>query len=113
MVRRALPQDIPGMLELRERVLDAPWRREILTEPSAEDLDENNIVVVAVRKNGKVVGTGRFDHIGDGIYNGRRVATDPELQGLGIGRKVMNLLEQTATELGGRQVTLDARAVDP
>lgn len=111
VVRPLEETDIPGVLDLRYRVLDEPKGMPRKTDPGKHDLDPTSINIAAFAGE-RVVSTVRFDQYGDLVDNTmlvRRMATDPECQGQGIGRQVMERGEAEAANRGIQRIILHAR----
>ena len=96
---------------LRWRILRAPWG-----EPEGSEVDdiEDQCFHITAMHNGSTVGVGRLQC--NSIYEAqiRYMAVDSEYEGNGIGRMIVNALEQEALSRNIRTVVLDARepAVD-
>jgi ribosomal protein S18 acetylase RimI-like enzyme len=93
-------------LQLRYRVLRAPHGMPKGTE--TDNHEAGAIHVVAI-EGGRVIGTGRGNNLGKGIYQVRFMATDPDQRSRGVGRGVLQKIEELAQAEGGRAIELNAR----
>jgi N-acetylglutamate synthase-like GNAT family acetyltransferase len=94
--------------DLRFRVLREPWEQlkgsEILT-----DEDQSDHAMVVDSESGKIVGVARMQTNSPTQGQVRCVAVSPEVQGRGVGKMLMNYLENLAQEKGFIEIVLDAR----
>ena len=94
--------------DLRFTVLREPWGQlkgsEVLT-----DEDQSDHAMVVDSENGKIVGVARMQMNSPTQGQVRCVAVSPEVQGRGVGKLLMNYLEQIAQEKGYEEIILDAR----
>jgi ribosomal protein S18 acetylase RimI-like enzyme len=94
--------------DLRFRVLREPWGQlkgsEILT-----DEDQSDHAMVVDSESGKIVGVARMQTNSPTQGQVRCVAVSPEVQGRGVGKMLMNYLENLAQEKGFNEIVLDAR----
>ena len=96
-----------GSLELRWRVLRAPWG-----QPRGSELDELEDVShqrVAINSAGVVVGTARLHEADPGTGQIRYMAVDPAWERRGVGRALVEALEAEARLRGLRTMILEAR----
>ena len=100
---------MPAVLRLRYEVLDKTVGLPEKTEVS--NMDKNPATIhMAAFDSGTVVSTVRFDQYPDEeTYLVRRMATQPDRQGEGIGTVVFRAAEQLAIKNGARKVMLHAR----
>jgi N-acetylglutamate synthase-like GNAT family acetyltransferase len=92
--------------DLRWRILRAPWNQPKGSEK--DELEGNSIHIIAIIE-GEIVGCGRihFNSIDEAQI--RYMAVENELQGRGIGKLILNELEQKALEKGAKKIILNAR----
>jgi N-acetylglutamate synthase-like GNAT family acetyltransferase len=94
--------------DLRFKVLREPWGQlkgsEILT-----DEDQADHAMVVDSESGKIVGVARMQTNSSTQGQVRCVAVSPEVQGRGVGKMLMNYLENLAQEKGFNEIVLDAR----
>ena len=100
------PEEFKQYFSLRYRVLRAPWG-----EPEGSELDdiENRCYHLMVLANDEVVGVGRLQYNAGGEAQIRYMAVDKDYERNGIGRMIVNALEQEALKNNIRTVVLDAR----
>ena len=100
------PEEFKQYFSLRYRVLRAPWG-----EPEGSELDdiENRCYHMMVLANDEVVGVGRLQYNAGGEAQIRYMAVDKDYERNGIGRMIVNALEQEALKNNIRTVVLDAR----
>jgi ribosomal protein S18 acetylase RimI-like enzyme len=108
-VRTPADHEFAGVLELRYQVLDQPKDLPRKGVPGSADLHPEAIHVAAFSGT-QVVGTVRLDpHPDTSEYLVRSMATLPELQGRGIGARVLRLAESIAAENGAHRIVLHSR----
>jgi N-acetylglutamate synthase-like GNAT family acetyltransferase len=92
--------------DLRWRILRAPWNQPKGSEK--DELEGKSIHIIAINE-GEIVGCGRihFNSIDEAQI--RYMAVENELQGRGIGKLILNELEQKALEKGAKKIILNAR----
>jgi len=91
---------------LRFRMLRAPWGE---AEGSEVDDIEDECFHVMVLDNDKTIGVGRLQYNAVDEAQIRYMAVDKDYEGNGIGRMIVNALEQEAADNDIRTVVLDAR----
>ncbi|OGK12235.1 MAG: hypothetical protein A2W80_02300 [Candidatus Riflebacteria bacterium GWC2_50_8] len=91
---------------LRWSILRAPWG-----EPEGSERDErdNETEHCAVVSGDRVIGVGRLQMNSHDEAQIRYMAVAADFHGRGIGRKIVEYLEEKARELGAGRVILDAR----
>jgi predicted GNAT family N-acyltransferase len=92
--------------ELRWRLLRAPWG-----EPRGSEVDgiEDRCFHIMAMDNHKLVGVGRLQLNSDDEAQIRYMAVEKEYEGSGIGRVIVNALEQEAINRNINSIMLDAR----
>jgi len=102
------PAEYRACLRLRWELLRAPW-----AQPPGSEQDAHETRAwhrLAVSDQGKAIGCGRL-HSEDGETGRiRYMAVLPEWRGQGVGRALLESLEQAARAAGMRRIRLDARA---
>ncbi len=93
-------------LELRWRILRAPWGQPRGSERDALDGDAVQRVVVEA---GRVLATGRLHRLDDATGQIRYMAVEANRRGRGLGRLLLRSLEQAAREAGLDRIVLHAR----
>ena len=94
--RPASGDDIEQLYELIQRYAE----KGIMLPRSKESLREQIDSFIVAEVDGKVVGCGALLRLGADLVEIRSLGIDPAYQGQGIGRKIVELLEQRARELG-------------
>lgn len=98
--------DFKQYFELRWRILRAPWG-----EPEGSEVDaieDRCFHIMAVAGN-RVVGVGRLQYNSAEEAQIRYMAVSEEYKGNGIGRQIVNALEQEALDQNINTIVLDAR----
>ncbi len=90
---------------LRRRVLRWPLDRDFTDEELAAETDQFHLVGI---EDGEVVACALLQRVGDSAKM-RQVAVSPELQGQGVGRKLVAAFEELTRERGLAEVILNAR----
>jgi predicted GNAT family N-acyltransferase len=104
--RMATPEDIPAILALRKEYLgELPW---YISEVEEHDLSSKSHLVAVVSANGDVVASGRLDRE-EYAHKITRVVTTSSMQGIGLGKKVLNTLIELAQVNESKEIKLKAR----
>lgn len=93
--------------DLRWRVLRAPWN-----QPPHIDADETSsdcIHAMIADDNGQAIAVGRILFKANAEAQIRSMATAEDCRGQGLGRRIMDYLEQAARKRGATSVLLNAR----
>jgi len=100
------PDEFRQYYDLRWRILRAPWG-----EPEGSELDgiEDQCFHIIVTNNEKTVGVGRLQYNSADEAQIRYMAVAKEHERNGIGRRIVNALEQEAINKNISTVMLDAR----
>lgn len=104
---RALPDWVAWYL-LRYEVLRAPWGQPA-TLPTAPGESEAIHYGIAQPDTRQMLAGGRVLELTEGRWQIRSMAVRAELRGQGLGREVLQALEQEARQKGGTRVMLHAR----
>ena len=102
----ASPEEFKQYYELRYRILRAPWGE---PEGSEADAIEDQCFHIMATNNEKVVGVGRLQFKSTDEAKIRYMAVEKAYEGNGIGRMIVNALEQEAINKNVNTVMLDAR----
>ena len=100
------PEDFEKYFELRWRILRKPWG-----EPRGSEQDEqehNSYHIMAVKDN-KVVGVARLQFPEQATAQLRYMAVDEAYQGKGIGRAIIEHIEQCAKNNSAEELFFNAR----
>lgn len=92
--------------QLRYEVLREPWKQ---PKGSEIDNDEQNSIHAFVKDHGDVLAVGRLQFLNDSESQVRFMAVDPAAQGRGLGRQVLEYLENKSKEHNRNVVLLHAR----
>ena len=100
------PEEFKSYLNLRYRILRAPWG-----EPEGSEVDaiEDQCFHIMVINDETVLGVGRLQYNSADEAQIRYMAVEKEYEGNGIGRMIVNTLEQQARKKNVGIVILDAR----
>jgi predicted GNAT family N-acyltransferase len=101
------PDELEACFRLRWRLLRAPWSQPPGSE--RDELDETAHHVCARISSGELVAVGRLHFRDAETAQIRYVATAERYRGLGIGRAIVERLEQLARDRGATVVILNAR----
>jgi len=94
--------------QLRYQVLRAPWKQAIGSERNEGDETAQHF---AFFEEGKIIGVGRLDYMSEVIAQVRFMAIAGNRQGEGIGKKLMQHMEEIAVETGRTELILHAREI--
>jgi ribosomal protein S18 acetylase RimI-like enzyme len=100
-------QDYDKYYQLRWEILRKPWAQPKGSEVTAEE--DSCIHAMVLTDFGDVTGVARLQFNSPKTAQVRFVAVAQEAQGKGIGKMLMDYLEQIAKEKGATEVVLDAR----
>lgn len=107
-IRQPNKEELVAVRELRYRVLDKPFKIKKKTAPSEQDV-EPGVIHVAAFDGGKVISYVRLNAYNISQYIVRRMATDLNYQGRGIGKRVLETAENKARNIGAKSMILFAR----
>lgn len=107
-VREPLSRDeFESYFALRWKVLRQPWGQPPGSE--RDDQETSSRHFMAETESGKIVGTGRIQFNSESVAQVRYMAVDPEFHGMGIGRKLMEAMENYSMQSGRSKIFLQAR----
>ena len=101
------PEQWGEYFDLRWRILRAPW-----DQPRGSEKDEFDEIAdhVTVRdQEGRLLGVGRLHLNNEKEAQIRYMATEEDCRGLGVGRVIINKLEELARARGVERIVLNAR----
>jgi GNAT superfamily N-acetyltransferase len=110
LIRLTTPRtaaELEAYYDFRWRQLRAPW--DMPRGSEKDELEDSAIHLTARTESGELVGVGRIHRTQDGDAQIRYMATKDSHRGLGIGRAIVEHLEQVARELGAPRVIINAR----
>ena len=93
--------------ELRWRVLRAPWNQPLA--PDAGEDEEDQLHAMITNDAGQAIAVGRIIFKPQHEAQIRSMATAEVCRGQGLGRRIMEHLEQAARQRGVKTVSLNAR----
>ena len=97
---------INQIIELRYDVLRKPWNQPI--ETATDDLEANSINAY-IEDDGKIIACGRLQNNGNSIGQIRYMAVSVSYQGKGLGKLILQKLEEEATSIQIKVIELHAR----
>jgi len=100
------PQIINRIIDLRYEVLRKPWNQPKVT---ATDNQEQTSINAFIKSEEKVIACGRLQDNGKGSGQIRYMAVHPDFQGKGLGKLIVEKLEEEAKRLGLENIELQAR----
>lgn len=101
------PEELAAVIELRYRVLRAPWNQP--KDTASDALESSSINAFIANQQGQVIACGRLQENEGSIGQIRYMAVDPAFQGQGLGKLIVLFLEEKARELNLKKVELQAR----
>ena len=93
--------------QLRWQILRKPWGEKRGSEQ--DEQDQEAIHRMIINELGEVLAVGRLDKIDEFQGKIRYMAVSEKAQGQGLGKQIITALEQKASELGIKEITLNAR----
>ncbi len=99
-------QEFFDYYDLRWRILRAPWYQPKGSEQ--DELEGQAIHIIAV-ENEKIIGCGRAHFNNNEEAQIRYMAVEKDWQGKGIGKKILDELENKVIEKGAKKIILHAR----
>lgn len=91
---------------LRWSILREPWQQ---PKGSEQDELENESITVVAKENNLIVGTGRVHMAAPGVGQIRYMAVAGDVQGKGIGKQILCMLEGEINKRGAQKVFLNSR----
>lgn len=105
-------QEFEQYYQLRWQILRKPWQQPLGSEQ--DEFEQDSIHLMITDENSQVIAVGRLEKNSQFSGQIRYMAVHPDKQGQGIGKKLINALENRAQQLGIVELILNAReqAVD-
>lgn len=97
---------IDKIIDLRYDILRKPWDK---PKDTATDELEGKSINAYIEDQGNIIACGRLQNNGNGVGQIRYMAVDNNFQGKGLGKKILNKLEQEAQAMGIDTIELQAR----
>ncbi len=101
------PAQLDEYFDLRWRILRAPWDR--LRGAEKDEYDEIADHVTVRDQHGKLLGIGRLHFNSEQEAQIRFMATEEDCRGKGVGRALIERLEEIARARGAERIVLNAR----
>lgn len=101
------PQDVERILQLRYKVLRAPWNQPIDT--ATDTIEDKCINAYIENNNGEVIACGRLQENENKIGQIRFMAVSDDYQGKGLGKLIVQHLEKRGHDLKLKTIELQAR----
>lgn len=99
-------QEFIDYYDLRWRILRAPWNQPIGSEQ--DELESQAIHIIAVDED-KIIGCGRAHFNTKEEAQIRYMAVENQWQGRGVGKMILNELENRVIQKGAKKIILHAR----
>lgn len=99
-------QEFFDYYDLRWRILRAPWNQPKGSEQ--DELEGQAIHIIAV-ENDKIIGCGRAHFNSDEEAQIRYMAVENQWQGRGVGKMILDELENRVVQKGAKKIILHAR----
>ncbi|WP_114325622.1 bifunctional GNAT family N-acetyltransferase/hotdog fold thioesterase [Candidatus Colwellia aromaticivorans] len=93
--------------QLRWQILRKPWEQEQGSEQ--DEYEQQAIHKMVITDQGEILAVGRLEKTDKFQGKIRFMAVSETAQGRGLGQQVINALEQQASQLGMKEITLNAR----
>ncbi|MEW6995061.1 YiiD C-terminal domain-containing protein [Colwelliaceae bacterium MEBiC 14330] len=100
-------QEFQQYYQLRWQVLRKPWQQAFGSEK--DELEQDAIHLMIIDEHSQVIAVGRLDKASQFSGRIRYMAVHPDKQGQGLGKQLINALENRAQQLGIKELTLKAR----
>jgi thioesterase domain-containing protein len=100
-------EELTRYYQLRWQILRKPWGQEQGSEQ--DEHEQQAIHKMVINEQGEILAVGRLEKRGK--YQGkiRFMAVSEKNQGQGLGQQIINALEQEASQLGMKEIALNAR----
>src|SRR5688572_6273777 len=100
-------KELEAIIDLRYEILRKPWDQP--KDTASDNLEKNSINAYISDASGKVIACGRLQENEGKTGQIRYMAVDNSYQGKGLGKLIVNFLEQKGKELGLKKIELQAR----
>ena len=100
-------KDLKNILQLRYDVLRQPWNQSI--ETATDDLEDSSVNAFIEDENGNAIACGRLQENENKIGQIRFMAVSQAHQGKGLGKLILQFLEEKAKEKKIVEIQLQAR----
>ena len=100
-------QEFDSYYQLRWKILRKPWHKPLGSEQ--DELEQQSVHRMLVNEQHQVLAVGRLHKVSQSEAQIRYMAVDENCQGQGLGKKIIQALEQVASMQGVRTIALNAR----
>src|SRR5436190_13315034 len=100
-------EDLKKYYDLRYEILRKPWNQPM--KSTKDEWEDQSIHVLMLDENNQAVACGRLQINSKTEGQIRSMAVRTELQGKGLGKKIIQYIEQRAKDLKLENIILDAR----
>ena len=108
IVRESKTQaELSAILKLRYTILRQPWNQPATT--ATDELEEKSVNAFILDKNQNVIACGRLQENENKIGQIRFMAVENNYQGQGLGKLILDFLENQASKRGLIKIELQAR----
>ncbi|GAA5132334.1 bifunctional GNAT family N-acetyltransferase/hotdog fold thioesterase [Thalassotalea piscium] len=101
------PQEYEQYYQLRWQTLRAPWQQPLGSEQ--DELETQSVHRMVINEQGQVIAIGRLHFTNHNNAQIRYMAVADSFHGQGLGRVIIDALEQVAKKFGVATITLNAR----
>lgn len=101
------PEELTAIIDLRYAILRQPWNQPKNT--ASDNLEENSINAYVADEAGKVIACGRLQVNEGSVGQIRYMAVDTAYQGKGLGKLIVQFLEEHGRKLKLQKIELQAR----
>jgi thioesterase domain-containing protein len=99
--------DLTQYYQLRWQILRKPWGQQQGSE--RDEYEKQSIHKMVINEEGEVLAVGRLEKSDTNQGQIRFMAVSEKTQGQGLGQQIVKALEQQASQLGMKEITLNAR----
>ena len=100
-------EQLEAIIKLRCEILRDPWNQP--SETATDNLEQSTINAFIEDENGNVIACGRLQENENKIGQVRFMAVGKAMQGKGLGKLILNFLEEKAKQINLRSIELQAR----
>ncbi len=100
-------EDIARILQLRYEILRKPWGQ--LIETATDGIELQSVNAFIENESGEVIACGRLQKNKGNIGQIRFMAVNNNYQGKGLGKLIVNFLEEEAKKMNMKRIELQAR----
>ena len=101
------PAELDAIIQLRCKILRDPWNQP--AETATDQLEQSSVNAFIADEQGTAIACGRLQENENKVGQVRFMAVDTNYQGKGLGKLILNFLEDEAKQLELKTVELQAR----